>query len=50
MKRFNKATAGALSSAVTALLVAYADLPADAVAAIGTLVTTFLVYVVPNKE
>ena len=49
MQGFNKATAAALSSAATALLVAYTDMPTEAVAAVGTLVTTFLVWLVPNK-
>jgi hypothetical protein len=50
MKRFNKATASAISGAVTALLVAGTDLPADLIAAIGALTATLLVYLVPNKE
>lgn len=49
MQNFNKATAAAISSAVTALLVAYTDMPTDAVAAVGVLVTTLLVWLVPNK-
>ena len=49
MKQFNKATAAAISSAVTGLLVALTDLPADAVASVGVLVTTLLVYFVPNS-
>ena len=49
MQGFNKATAAAIASAVTGLLVAFTDLPTDAVAAVGTLITTLLVWWVPNK-
>jgi len=49
MQRFNKATAAAISSAVTGLLATLTDLPPDAVAATGVLVTTLLVWWVPNK-
>ena len=48
MKRYNKATATAISGALTALLVALTDLPPEAVSAVGVLVTTALVYFVPN--
>ena len=49
MQGFNKATAAAITSAVTALLVAYTDMPTEAVTAVGVLVTTLLVWLVPNK-
>ena len=49
MQHFNKATAAAISSAVTALLANLTDLPTDAVTAIGVLVTTLLVWWVPNR-
>ena len=49
MQGFNKATAAAITSALTALLVAYTDMPSDAVTAVGVLVTTLLVWWVPNK-
>jgi hypothetical protein len=50
MKRFNKATAAAISGALTSLLVAYSDMPAEAVASLGTLATAVLVWIVPNAE
>ena len=49
MQGFNKATAAAITSAVTALLVSYTDMPAEAVSAVGVLVTTLLVWLVPNR-
>lgn len=48
--KFDKAGAAAISTAVTGLLVAFTNLDADTVAAIGTLVTTVAVFFVPNKE
>jgi len=48
MKRYNKATAAAISSALTGLLATLTDLPPEAVSAVGVLVTTVLVYWVPN--
>ena len=50
MKRINKATAAAIASAVTALLASLTDLPTDAVTAVNVLVTTLLVYFVPNAS
>ena len=47
---YDKAGAAAIGSAVTAVLTALTDLPEDAVLAVGTLVTTLLVYLIPNKE
>jgi hypothetical protein len=50
MKRYNKATATAISGSLTALLVSLTDLPPEAVSAVGVLVTTLLVYWVPNVD
>lgn len=48
MKKFNKATAAAISSAITGVLAAFFPEFQEAVAAIGVLITTGLVFVVRN--
>lgn len=47
--KYDKAGAAAIGGAITAILGAVTDLPPDALAAVGTLVTTALVYLIPNK-
>lgn len=50
MQQFNKATAAAISAAVTGLLLAFVPtLDPAVVSAVGTLVTAALVWAVPNK-
>lgn len=50
MKKFNKATAAAISTAITGVIAATTTLDPTVVAAVGTLITTALVYFVPNIE
>ncbi|NIA67760.1 hypothetical protein HBA54_04080 [Pelagibius litoralis] len=47
--KYDKAAAGAIAAALTGVLAAVTTLDPDVVAAIGTLATAFLVYLVPNK-
>jgi len=50
MKRFNKATAAALAGALATLVTALYSFDAETVAAGQTLLTTVLVYLLPNRE
>ena len=47
---YDKAGAAAIGSAITAVLAAVTDLSPEALGAIGTLVTTLLVFLIPNKQ
>jgi hypothetical protein len=46
---YDKAAAAAIGAAVTSIIAAVTTLDSEVVAAIGTLVTTGLVWLVPNK-
>lgn len=46
---YNKASAGAIGTAVTTVIAALTTREPEVVGAIGTLVTTGLVWLVPNK-
>jgi hypothetical protein len=50
VQTFNKATAAAISTAVTGVLLAFFPGFEQEVAAIGVLLTTGLVYFIPNKD
>ena len=47
--KYDKAAAGAISAALTGVLAAVTTLSPEVVGSIGTLLTTVLVYFVPNK-
>lgn len=47
---FDKAAAAAVGAAVTTVVAALTNLDPEVVGAIGTLVTTGLVWLVPNKQ
>ena len=48
--RYDKAAAGAISAALVGVLGAVTDLTPETLAALGALLTTGLVYIVPNRE
>lgn len=47
--KYDKAAAGAIASAITTVLATMTSLDAETVGAIGVLLTTFLVWLIPNK-
>lgn len=47
---YDKAGAAAIGTAITGILGAVTDLPPEALGAVGTLVTTLLVFLIPNKQ
>lgn len=47
--RYDKAGAAVIGGAISAILGAVTDLDGEALAAIGTLITTALVWLIPNK-
>ena len=50
MKRFNKATAAVVSGALVTLIGAFVALDREVLGAAQTLLTTLLVFLVPNRE
>lgn len=50
MTKYNKLTAAVLAGAVVTLAAAYLDIPTDAQGAAQTIITAFLVWLVPNLE
>lgn len=49
LTQYDKAAAGAIAAAVTSILAAMTTLDAEVIAAIGVLLTSGLVWLVPNK-
>lgn len=50
IKRYNKTTAASVAGAVAVLASSFFVLEAEQVAAIQTIITAILVWLVPNKE
>ena len=50
MKQFNKASAGGLAAAIVGLVGVLFEVEPEVLAAISTVLTAVIVYLVPNKE
>lgn len=48
--KYDKAGAAVIGGAITAVLGEFTELSPEALAAIGTLITTALVWLIPNKQ
>ena len=48
LKKYNKATAAIMSGAAVALIGAWLEVDAQTLSAVGVLITTMLVWLVPN--